>query len=232
VTANGRTYTLDSSHMGIRIAVLLAVFAGSILAYFAIVSPILRLFNTESLPVFCISTGSSLLIGLGIGWAAERGLRRIWPSGEWLRIEAERLATGDRDGEKAAIRWADRINILSWYFEIHTRRAPVPKGWYCMACHLLQDEHAISVYTFIKPEIAEEFPQWPAFEKLISQKRATRRGDADLLNRTGEQGQLRAAEQERWATGREMQPDDFANLLAELDKRVSHWPRATADEAR
>lgn len=232
MTVNGKTYTLDSSHMGIRVAVLLTVFVGSILAYFVIVSPILRLFNTESLPVFCISTGASLVIGMGMAWAAERGLRRIWPSGVWLRIEDERLATGDRGGERAAIRWSDRINILSWYFEIHTRRAPVPKGWYCMACHLLQDEQAISVYTFIKPVIAEELPQWPAFERLISQKRAAKRGEADLLNRISEQGQLRAAEQERWMTGREMQPDDFATLLAELDKRISHWPRATTDEAR
>jgi hypothetical protein len=223
-------YPLDANHVGLRLTVLLTMIVSAALGLFVIMPTALNLLPLTGLPELCLTGVGTLLIGVGVSWGVETALRSIWPSGRVLVMNGETLALRQRGGESAAVEWARRMNVLAWYFIIRRGRTWVPRGWYCAAFRLTQDETVITLYAFIKPEVASQMPQWPAFEELISRKQAPRRGDEHLLAKVGEQAQLRGAERDRWDDGAEMRAEDFAAFVAEIDARVPDWPAARADE--
>lgn len=217
-------YLLDRNHVGIRIAVLLVMIVTGVLGLFVVMPALLGLIGTTGLPDLCLSLAGAMMLGVGAAWAVERGLRAVWPSGRVLVRDGNGLQLRNSSGSERTIVWDERINILSWHFVIQRGRTWVPKGWYCLAFRLTQDDDVISVYTFMKPDAAKELPQWSAFEQLISRKAAPKRGEEHLLKLVAEQGQLRGAEHDRWQDGAEMQAQDFVELIAELDSRCADWP--------
>jgi hypothetical protein len=222
VTAPEATYKLDSNHVGIRLVVVLVLFGLSALGAFVIAPAILKALNATAPPTFCISAIGGLALGLGGAWGAERGLRTIWPSGRWLKVDDHGLVLGDRRGDETPVNWSERVDVLSWHFLISQRRSPVPKGWYCLACQLREDERTIALYAFLKPSTAEALPQWPAFEALRPLPLPKQGQDPrDIVD---EQKELRTAEMNRWDDGGEMEPDDFVALVEALDARLAQWP--------
>lgn len=218
------TYRLDDNHLGIRVAVLAILLFGSLLGFLIIMPVMLGLLNMSGLPELCFSVTGALAIGMGGAWLSENVLKKIWPSGSTLKVSEGQLILEKRRGQQTQLSWSERLNIQAWYFVIRRGRSLVPKGWYCAACRLLQDDEVITVYSFIKPSMMEEFARRDAFEELISQKHAPRRGQEDQLRRVGEQKQMRAAERERWESGVEMQPEDFFNLVETISTKLDYWP--------
>jgi hypothetical protein len=116
-----------------------------------------------------------------------------------------------------ALCWDRRINITCWCFVIPRGRSSIPKGWYCTACRLVQDDNAIIAYTFVEPKQAQAFLRWQQFEQMHSQ-RSVHSPKASALIQPQDKVMLRAAERERWESGVEMAPADFAMLLNALDQ--------------
>ncbi len=220
-----RKYLLDRNHAGIRFAVVLALILGMLLGLLVLMPAALGLLRMTGLPELCVSVVGVLAFGLVVSWGVEKYLPNLWPSGNRLEVSDEYLILRQGVRESITLKWRDRINVLSWHFVIRRGRTWVPRGWYCAACRLTQDENVISVYSFMKPEQAEQMPQWRGFELLVSAKQAPRRGEEYLLARVAEQGQLRSAEKDRWDSGVEMQPGDFAEFVGLLAARVPDWPQ-------
>lgn len=217
-------FSLDRNHGGIRLVVLLAMFASGVLGLFVLMPAIVSVLRLGGLADVCTTVVGALLLGVGASWLVERLLLRVWPSGRWLTVNDHHLELRRRSDEPVAIAWDDRINVMAWYFVVSRGRTWVPKGWFCLACRLHQDDLIITPYTFMKPEDAQGLPQWRAFEQLVSRKQAPKRGEEHLLKKVTEQGQLRAAEKDRWEDGVEMTPEDFIRFVALVDARVPDWP--------
>lgn len=218
------TYRVDPIHSGIRLAVLTIMLIGVGLGIMVIMPALANLLGLTELPRLLLTVPGGIAFGIGLGWIAERGLRAAWPSGRWLKVGTEDITLQERSGEMVSLKWANRINVLSWHFVVRGGRSWVPKGWYCVACRLTQDDRMIAPYAFVKPTDAQAMAQWHAFPELISRKHAPKAGKDYQLRQIGEQGPLRAAEKDRWSDGAEMQPDDFAALVAEIDRRLPDWP--------
>lgn len=222
---SGISYRVDVTHSGVRMVSLATTLIGALLGSFVIVPTLLRLFGADPALYILLSCGGGLAIGLGAGSAVERYLRGIWPSGRSLKMDDEGLMLQEHSQESTRIKWAEPLEVLSWHFVIGGARMWVPQGWYCVACQLAQDGKVVTPYAFMKPADAQKMAQWQAFPELISRKRDARQDAAyQQAARNDGQAGLWAAEDKRWESGAEMVPGDFAGLLAEIDRRVAHWP--------
>jgi hypothetical protein len=217
-------YAVDRYHSGIRIAVLVALIAGTVVGAFTIMPFFVSLLGLISIPPLCINGFGGLLIGAGAGWLAEQGLFRIWPSGRKVQIDDSSLALSSGSDEPTSIDWSHPVNVLSWHFVVPRTRTFVPKGWYCLACRLSQNERVITLYTFASPDEAKKIRQWQAFQYLISQKDTTGPGSEHLSAIVAEQGHLRSAERDRWESGAEMSRADFSEVISVIDAHVENWP--------
>jgi len=221
-------FPLDRYHLGIRMAVLLTMFIGAFLGLFLIMPFVTDALGLTQVPDICVSLIGAIVIGVGGSWLVEQGLLNIWRSGKWLVLDDNHVEIRTRRSQPISINWAGHINVQTWYFVVTRGRALVPRGWYCLACRLAQDEQIVLLYTFTKPDEAQKLSQWPAFEQLISSKRAPKLGEEQLLTKVAEQSQLRIAEKERWENGVEMASKDFFELVKEMDAHLPNWPEPQA----
>jgi hypothetical protein len=219
-----KTYQVDSNHTGIRVAVLAAFVLTSLLGIFVVVPWLVSVLGLRNVPQVCLASVGGVALGAGVAWWAERVLLRVWPSGDTLQADGDNLELSRRHYPPVTIRWADRINVQSWYFVVRRGRSWVPRGWLCLACRLSQDEVVIAPYTFVSPSAARDLPQWAAFEELISQKKTPGAPDAHQPMEAPEQARLLSAEKERWIDGCELRVEDFVDLIARLDERLADWP--------
>lgn len=216
------TYRLDPTHMRLRFTVLLVMALAFVIGLVGSIIVLARMPLDSLLRVSMVAM-AALGMSLGSGWLAERLLTQHWPSGRTLQLAPDGITLQERSGEKIAIQWGSRINILSWRFVIRKGRAWVPKGSYCLACQIRQDDKVIIPYAFVKPSAAERVPQLAAFEELLPRKSSSKEGQEHRLGDIGGQAQLRYAERDRWFSGAEMLPDDFMQLIAEIQQRVPDW---------
>lgn len=223
MTDSKSTYPVDSYHAGLRLAIAGSMLAGFVLGALVIVPWLAKLLQVDVTSLFCFRMIGGVALGSGIGWLVEANLYRIWPSGREIEIDDNRLTLREPSGESQSVDWNKHVNILSWQFKIK-QRAWVPKGWYCLACQLVQDDQAIIPYTFIKPRTAEKLPQWQAFEVLIPEKHHLRTTNQNNLADTPQQARLRGVERDRWMNGAELQPDDFVALIHQIDAHLPNWP--------
>jgi len=214
-------YHVDSNHLGVRLAVLVAMIGGFI-AGIVLIPRLLRLLGILSGLNIVLVVGGAFGLAFGLSWLVEAVLRQVWPSGRRLVVDESRMVLHEKEGEDTVINWDD-VDVWSWCFAVDDRRQWVPRGWYCCALRLAQDSQAISPYSFFKPKNAKILPGWEAFEELISEKFAKRPGNEHLSAMVSEQIHIRAAEDERWQQGVEMKADDFVALLGVVQKRTS-WP--------
>ncbi len=224
MTDSKSIYPVDSYHAGLRLAIAGSMLVGFVLGALAIVPWLAKLLQAEVTSLFCFRVIGGLAAGAGVGWLAEAYLCRIWPSGREIEIDAAQLTLREPSGESQSVTWDKLVNTMAWQFRIK-QRAWVPKGWYCLACQLVQDDQSIIPYTFIKPNAAENLPQWEAFEILISEKNNLRKTPQhDNPADSPRQVQLRTAERDRWMNGAELQPDDFVALIQQIDTHLADWP--------
>lgn len=225
----------DQEHSGIRLVIFIALFIGYFLG-FQLVSWLLETFAPAALLDYTIflSCVGGLPIALLIIWLLEKGLKRVWHSGLSLLLDEQRLTVHDRRGgdaaETPALRWADNLSQLNWYFRLQGyprggRERRVPVKWLCLATELQQDERRLSVYSLMPPEAAVAFTENPkqGFHilnpvEIYDNSMRSRIGPPSrpqIPNRLlqSKDGRYWLAERRRWEYGIELSPGDFAILM-------------------
>src|SRR5690554_1123139 len=215
-----RVITVDAEHFKIRLLVPILTIAATALVHFAGVQVLGALIDDFS--PLCIMLPLDLLVLLGAGTGIERVLKRLMPSKRTARLSDEKVVLSDARRDPSEVReiyWDRMVNVNTWYFIIR-RRTRVPKGWYCMAAHLLQDETELIFYSFIAPKEAEELPAFNNFVRLRPRKEVETQTD---LRQLAIQRRLLKLEDARWMDGAEIGADDFRALLAHIEARAAVW---------
>jgi len=218
---DGRLIPVDSEHFAIRLLVPVLVVVATVLTHLA-GTWALDTFAGDNTSALCVMLPLDLLVLLTSGILMERVLKRLLPSKRSARLSSEAVTLTDARGNPPAVEtvhWDRLLNVNSWYFVVR-RRTRVPKGWYCMALHLLQDETALIFYTFMAPKDAEALAAFPSFVRLRPRHEAETGADPRQI---ATQRRLLKLEDDRWKGGAEIAPADFAALVARLQTVVPGW---------
>lgn len=176
----------------------------------------------EGVDPACVVVALDIVVLLGTGYGVERLLKRVMPSRRYATLGEDRLVITDgraRPPEVTGIDWDRKVNTLAWRFPIR-RRSRVPKGWYCMAIQLLQDDVEMIFYTFKAPAAAEATPGYDRFARLRPRRETDSSTD---LHAAAEQRRLLKLEDARWQDGAEVTANDFDALIAALADHVPGW---------
>lgn len=221
-SASRRVFKVDAEHGRLRLVVVAVFVLAGILAYIVINAVV----PSEGLNILAIL--GSLAIAYGITAILEQALKRRWPSGRSIAVDAEGVTMLKNGGVEQRIDAAQPVMSLLWHFQTK-RRSRVPKGWYLLACALEQDDGSVSVYTLVSPDQfkkVEDNERFKALKAKSDTAKSTGRGRDDLLL-AGEQRRLLQAENQRWQTGAEMTLDDFSAYLKEVETRFPAWFRVS-----
>lgn len=155
----------------------------------------------------------AIAIGTSIGWAVERLLQTIWPSGRRLLIAQSEIKLFSGVSVRARIDLNQLPKVTFWYFVVNANQPWVQKGSFCLATRLEEETGAITAYCFMPPKEASLLPHWPRFTLLRPAKSSHALGEST-------DGALRAAENDRWRNGVEMTSTDFRQFLLQLDRLI------------
>jgi len=206
-----RVFKVDPEHSRLRLVVVVVFVITGIVSYFIInaVAPGAGLNLIAVLGSFAIAYGMTAML--------EQALKRRWPSGRSVEVDASGVRLMQNGSAQQRIEAGQPANMLFWRFQTK-RRSRVPKGWYLLACALEQGDASVSVYTLMSPDQFKQVEQNDRFKPLKAKAdptTATTRGRDDLLL-AGEQRRLLQAENQRWQTGAEMTVDDFNAYVAAI----------------
>lgn len=210
-----RLIPVDTDHFAIRFLVPILTIATTVLVHIVGVLLLDRVMGDDTSPL-CIMLPIDVLVLIGAGTGIERVLKRLLPSKRSARLSEDALVLTDARRKPADVRRValDRaINVNTWHFVIR-RRSRVPKGWYCMAMHLLQDETEMIFYTFMSPKDAEALASYDRFVRLRPRQETESNTD---LRQVATQRRLLRLEDQRWLNGAEIAPDDFRAVLARIE---------------
>ncbi|MBI5958926.1 MAG: hypothetical protein HY866_09340 [Chloroflexi bacterium] len=218
--AAARPIKIDADHFGIRVlvptltvALLLVVHLGGMVAVDR---------SVEGVNPACLVLPVDLVVLLGAGYVIERILKRLMPSRRRAELSDTALAITDRRRKPAQmtlIDWQQIVNVMAWRFEVR-RRTRVPKGWFCLAVQLVQDEREVILYTFMSSAEAEKVSGYKNFARLRPRRETESNTD---LRAAAEQRRLLRLEDARWRDGAEISKEDFLAMLAVLQRRVPDW---------
>ncbi|WP_324394640.1 hypothetical protein [Aggregatilinea sp.] len=211
---------IDTEHFSVRFLVPVAMVVVTLLFHVVALKLLDGVF--EGVDPACVVVALDIVVLLGTGFAVERLLKRVMPSRRYAVLGHDRLVVTDgrtSPPEVTEIDWNRKVNTLAWRFTIR-RRARVPKGWFCVAVQLLQDDVDLIFYSFKSPTAAEAMPGYDQFARL--RPRRETEGSTDL-HAAAEQRRLLKLEDARWRDGAEVASDDFDALLAALSDHVPGW---------
>lgn len=199
-----RVYKVDAEHSRLRLVVVAVFVTSGFISYFAInaIAP--------GVGLNLIAVIGSFAIAYGITAILEQALKRRWPSGRSIEVDAQGVRLMQHGRVQQQVNADQSANTLLWHFQTK-RRSRVPKGWYLLACALEQGDASVSVYTLMSPDQFKKIDNNDRFKLLKAKSDTTTtstRGRDDLLL-AGEQRRLLHAENQRWQTGAEMTVDDF-----------------------
>ncbi len=228
----------DKEHKGIEVLVPLCMFFSGILFFLLIDSVVLRpMLDGTDWDGFrgLFRVVLSVILGVLIGAVLELLLKRVWPSGRFLRVDAEGVPAVAKAQTTVRIDWDKRVNLLRWRFLMTGysrggRERRVTNGHLMMAVRLLQDEKEIIAHCYFSAKQAQQTPGYgrfvgidmaALFDKGIL-KRLGRPGrpmiGKELL--AGQQRQVWLAEKTRWALGFELEPADFSTFVEALKRHA------------
>ncbi len=216
----GRVISIDTEHFSVRFLVPVVMIGVTVL--FHIVA--LRLMDGvfEGVDPACVVVALDIPVLLGTGYVVERLLKRTIPSRRYATLGHDRLVVTDertQPPQVTEIDWNRKVNTMAWRFAIR-RRARVPKGWFCVAIQLLQDDVDVIFYTFKSPAAVETMPGSDQFARLRPRRETEKAAD---LHTAAEQRRLLKLEDARWRDGAEITADDFDALVAALGEHVPGW---------
>ena len=213
-----RLIKIDTEHFAIRLLVpvltiglTLGVYVGGRL----LLSEVLA----DSVNPVCVALPIAAVMLFGGSYVVEAALKQVMPSRRAATLDDDALVVSDarrKPPQLVAINWAQTVNVLAWRFEVR-RRTRVPKGWFCMAVQLLQDEQSVILYSFFEPKAADALPGYHHFVRLRPRKETESNQD---LAAVAEQRRLLKLEDERWDDGAELHRKDFAAVLDKLQQYV------------
>ncbi len=170
----------------------------------------------------CVIVPADVLVFVGAASLTERALKRWMPARRSATLSHDSLTFHDGRGKTPqTVRFALRqtLNAHAWRFEVK-RRTRVPKGWYCLALYVLQDEQDAIFYTFMDGKEAETMPAYAHFIRL--RPRRETQNSTDLAS-MAQQRRLLELEDRRWNDGAEVGPDDFRAMLAAIAQADTNW---------
>ncbi len=242
----------DPEHGGLRFAVIIVLVLGLILS-FVIIQLLLSLLAANTILIefgTVLSCAGAIVLALGLAWAAESYLKRIWHSGNVLILNDSELdyqkekrntdADGDDTKDEALVfDWAKHLNLTRWYFELDGyprggRERRVSNKWLCLACQLQQDDSRLIVYGYLPPDKAAV---WTESQKLpepfhaislaelyaAAEKKgpgAATRPAVPSSMLTGSDGRYWLAEQKRWQEGIELAEKDLETFLEYMEEKI------------
>lgn len=205
-----RRIPVDVEHLGIRIMVPLLAGAALLLTF--VLGPVvLDIFGLQDTLLSGLVLPVAIALAVAVAYGSDRFLKQRWPSGREILVNDEALVLRDKKQPEQVIAWNGRVNLLTWRFVV-ARRGRIPKGYYCLAFQLIQDEDLVTVYTFCDPKHFEDIEDHERFTPLASRK--TLKDDTLSLRAAGQQRRLLQAEDERWQHGAELTLEDFRTLWA------------------
>ncbi len=170
----------------------------------------------------CVLLPLDVVVLIGGGMLFERILKELWPLRRQAVLGEHALVLTDRRHDPpriTRITWDRRVNARAWRFTVK-RPGRIPRGWYCMALHLLQDENEAIFYTFMSRKEAEKLPDYAHFVRLRPRKETLSNPDLDAV---AEQRRLLKLENARWEDGAEVSREDFDAILSALRRHVEMW---------
>lgn len=216
-----RTIMIDAEHTSIRFLLPTLTLALVVLFHLVAGSLLRRTLDTSVNPLCIVLPGDLVLLWFG-GMLIERGLKRVLPSRRQAVLDRQALVVTDgrrNPPEVTRIAWDSAVNVKAWRFEVR-RRGRVPRGWYCMALQLLQDEQDVILYTFMPRKKAEVLPGFAEFVRLRPRKETQSNTD---LNAVAEQRRLLKLEDRRWSDGGEVTQADLEALASALAQVLPEW---------
>ncbi len=215
-----RVMKVDAEHFAVRFWLPVLVI-GVTLAFHFIALSVLGGARDRVNPECIVLPLDALVLGVA-AFGAERGLKRAIPSRRTATLSDAALAITDerrKPPEVRRVEWGKTVNVQAWRFAVR-RKTRIPKGWYCLAIHLLQDETELILYTFMPPGRAEELPGYKNFVRLRPRKETESSAD---LSAVAQQRRLLKLEDARWGDGAEIGHDDFQAVLSQIERRVPGW---------
>jgi len=220
-TTAERAIKIDTEHILIRVLLPVLTIGAVIGTHVGGLSLLSRLLPENIDPV-CVLLPLDGLVFIGGGLLIERALKRIWPVHRSAKLSDRALVLTDRRKQPprvTRIEWAQRVNVRAWRFTVK-RPGRIPRGWYCLALHLLQDENEAIFYTFMSRKEAEKLADYEHFVRLRSRKETLSNPDLEAV---AEQRRLLKLEDARWEDGAEVSREDFGAILAMLRQHVEMW---------
>jgi hypothetical protein len=217
--STGIQYPVDTEHLGIRVALPTIMLLSGLFVWVTLAAPVdvaivnvIGIDGLGGLGSAFLGTGTAILAGI----AADRLLKRYWPSGRTLRVSEAVVALDDtRRGhaDQITIRRDHRMNLMLWRFPVKRSTPKAPAGWLMLAVQLQQDELELTVYTFMPPKQAKKLRFYEEFTTILPPKQLQK---AKLsVRETAEQRRIAKAEANRWENGAELRPNDFMTLIEE-----------------
>jgi hypothetical protein len=223
VTQRGavREIKIDSEHFSIRFLLPVLTLVLVLMVHIGGMQVMADVLDSDQSPL-CLVLPADVVTLFGGSALIERLLKRAIPSRRAATLSPAALIV--TDGRKSPpvvtrIEWHKTVNVRAWRFTVG-RKGRVPRGWYCMAVQLLQDDVDTILYTFMKSDDAEKLPGYAQFIRLRPRKETLSNTD---LNAVAEQRRMLKLEDARWEDGGEMVRDDFAALLAQVSAVVPGW---------
>ena len=219
----------DPEHGRLRLAIIFLLIA-AVLLLFYFLNILWLAFVPPDFPdvSFFTTCVSSIVLGLVVVWAAERGLKKVWHSGRSVTLEKTALKVQDGKDTVYELAWDGHMNTLYWYFTLEGykrggRERRVPNRWLCLATQVQEGEHRVILYTYISPKEAESmiddaarFPFKEIHPATVYETTTRARFSAperpekipsEVLR--GKEGKYWLAEQRRWSEGFELTSTDF-----------------------
>jgi hypothetical protein len=211
---------VDAEHFAVRFWLPVLVIGVTVAFHFIALSVLGG--ARDSVNPECVVLPLDGLVLAVTAFGAERGLKRAIPSRRSATLSDTALAITDERRSPPEVRrveWDKTVNVQAWHFAVR-RKTRIPKGWYCMAIHLLQDETEVILYTFMPPDRAERLPGYKNFVRLRPRKETESSSD---LGAVAQQRRLLKLEDARWADGAEIGHEDFQAVLSQIERRVPGW---------
>jgi hypothetical protein len=224
----------DQEHDRLRMVVVFIIILGVYIGY-QIMRGVFELLGDTNDYIYVLSCAGGLPIGLGISWVIEQGLKRVWHSGNCVKLDANGLQLQTRDGEDQMIEWEHHMAVTNWYFQLSGyvrggRERRVPAKWFCLASQIRQEDERVIVYTYLPPRkaiswITEESSDIAFHEikprdihtsRLRDRFVAPTRPDIPKQVLAGKDGVYWLAERRRWIEGVELTSEDFATFMQYL----------------
>lgn len=220
-----RTFRVDVEHVGIRVAIPVIIILGGIVLYLLISKLIVPALTMGRVETDDVNDFLSIVVAafgaLGIGALGDHILKRVWPSGRNLTLNAESLLLHNKNGSEIALNLTRPLSATTWRFKVRRSSPRAQSGWYMMAAQLIQDDKSITFYSFLPPKQADNLPLIKLFTELLPKIEIEKKNQP--LRVISEQRRLDTVEDDRLVDGAELRPNDYLEVLNGLRPFVAEW---------